>query len=157
LNYYETRRSGEIVSRLRDINEINNLVARCSLPSQLFIAVISFSFMLFYSWKLTLAVILIAGLMTVSTLPLLPVLRQRPAIFGLGGRKSRRSGGNFKGAMVIKATNAAPVLGRVSESLWSPPPICRSVQSKSELLTAFLLNLLAASAVLLCLDWGAYW
>jgi len=28
LNYYETRRSGEIVSRLRDINEINNLVAQ---------------------------------------------------------------------------------------------------------------------------------
>jgi len=39
LNYYETRRSGEIVSRLRDINEINNLVSCCSLPSQLFIAV----------------------------------------------------------------------------------------------------------------------
>jgi len=48
LNYYETRRSGEIVSRLRDINEINNLVAQVvALPSQLFIA-ISFSFMLFY-------------------------------------------------------------------------------------------------------------
>jgi len=41
LNYYETRRSGEIVSRLRDINEINNLVAQVvALPSQLFIAVI---------------------------------------------------------------------------------------------------------------------
>jgi len=36
LSYYESRRSGEIVSRLRDINEINQLVAQVvvSLPSQ---------------------------------------------------------------------------------------------------------------------------
>jgi len=47
LNYYETRRSGEIVSRLRDINEINNLVAQVvALTQPVFIAV-PFSFMLF--------------------------------------------------------------------------------------------------------------
>ncbi|MEJ1936967.1 cysteine peptidase family C39 domain-containing protein, partial [Nostoc sp. NIES-2111] len=47
LSYYETRRSGEIVSRLQDINQINQLVAQVviSLPSKFFIAVISFSLM----------------------------------------------------------------------------------------------------------------
>ncbi|MGH2416476.1 MAG: cysteine peptidase family C39 domain-containing protein, partial [Microcystaceae cyanobacterium] len=57
LPYYETRRSGEIVSRLEDIQEINQLVAQVvvQLPSQFFIALVSLSFMLFYSGKLTLA------------------------------------------------------------------------------------------------------
>jgi ATP-binding cassette subfamily C protein len=51
LSFYETRRSGEIVSRLQDIQEINKLVSQVaiSLPSQFFIAVVSFIFMLFYS------------------------------------------------------------------------------------------------------------
>ncbi|MBD0310978.1 MAG: peptidase domain-containing ABC transporter, partial [Microcoleus sp. T1-bin1] len=50
LAYYEARRSGEIVSRLRDIQEINQLVSQVvvSLPSQFFIATVSLGFMLFY-------------------------------------------------------------------------------------------------------------
>jgi ABC-type bacteriocin/lantibiotic exporter with double-glycine peptidase domain len=42
LTYYETRRSGEIVSRLGDIQQINQLVSQvvATLPSQFFIAVI---------------------------------------------------------------------------------------------------------------------
>ncbi|BDI17883.1 hypothetical protein ANSO36C_36850 [Nostoc cf. commune SO-36] len=61
LTYYEPRRSGEIVSRLQDIQQINQLVSQVvvSLPSQLFIAVVSLSFMLFYSWKLTFAAFII--------------------------------------------------------------------------------------------------
>ena len=51
LTYYETRRSGEIVSRLEDIQQINQLVSQAvvSLPSQFFIALVSLGFMLFYS------------------------------------------------------------------------------------------------------------
>ena len=79
LNYYESRRSGEITSRLRDIGEINQLVSQIVivLPSQFFIAVISFCLMLFYSWQLTIAVLLIAAFMTLSTLPFLPILQQK--------------------------------------------------------------------------------
>jgi ATP-binding cassette subfamily B protein/ATP-binding cassette subfamily C protein len=79
LNYYESRRSGEITSRLRDISEINQLVSQIVivLPSQFFIAVISLCLMLFYSWELTIAVLLIAVLMTLSTLPFLPILQQK--------------------------------------------------------------------------------
>ncbi|MBW4613151.1 MAG: peptidase domain-containing ABC transporter [Desmonostoc vinosum HA7617-LM4] len=111
LSYYETRRSGEIVSRLRDINEINQLVSQvvALLPSQFFVATISFSFMVFYSWKLTLAVTMIGVLMTGLTLPFMPVLQQ--ATRNLLVLSSENQGvlvETFKGALVIKATNAAP-------------------------------------------------
>ena len=74
LQYYESRRSGEIVSRLEDIQEINQLVSQIviSLPSAFFIAIVSLSFMLFYSWKLSIAGITIAILMSLSTLALQP-------------------------------------------------------------------------------------
>lgn len=110
LNYYEARRSGEVASRLRDISEINNLVSQVAvmLPSQFFVAIISFSFMMFYSWKLTLAVALIAGLMTLSTLPFLPVLQQKTRdLLVLASENQGVLVETFKGALVIKATNAA--------------------------------------------------
>ncbi|WP_138496846.1 peptidase domain-containing ABC transporter [Nostoc sp. PA-18-2419] len=111
LNYYEARRSGEITSRLRDINEINQLVSQIVvlLPSQFFIAVISFCLMLFYSWKLTLAVILFAALMGLSTLPFLPILQQKTrSLLVLGSENQGILVETFKGAQVIKTTNAAP-------------------------------------------------
>lgn len=111
LSYYETRRSGEIISRLRDINEINQLVSQIVvlLPSQLFVAVMSFSFMMFYSWKLTTAVLLLAALMTLSNVPLLPVLREKTRnLLILSSENQGVLVETFKGAMVIKTTNAAP-------------------------------------------------
>ncbi len=111
LNYYEARRSGEITSRLGDINEINQLVSQVVilLPSQFFIAAISFCLMLFYSWILTLAVIAIAGLITLSTLPFLPILQQKTrSLLVLGAENQGILVETFKGAQVIKTTNAAP-------------------------------------------------
>jgi ATP-binding cassette subfamily B protein/ATP-binding cassette subfamily C protein len=111
LTYYESRRSGEITSRLGDINEINQLVSQfvVLLPSQFFIALISFCLMLFYSWLLTLAVIAIAGLITLSTLPFLPLLQQRTrSLLVLGAENQGVLVETFKGAQVIKTTNAAP-------------------------------------------------
>jgi ATP-binding cassette subfamily B protein/ATP-binding cassette subfamily C protein len=111
LNYYESRRSGEISSRLRDINEINQLVSQVVilLPSQFFIAIISLCLMLFYSWPLTLVVLLIALLMTGSTLPFLPILQQKTRnLLVLGAENQGVLVETFKGAQVIKTTNAAP-------------------------------------------------
>ncbi|MBH8575186.1 peptidase domain-containing ABC transporter [Nostocaceae cyanobacterium CENA369] len=111
LSYYETRRSGEIVSRLRDINDINQLVSQivALLPSQFFVAFISFCFMVFYSWKLTLAVTLIGVLMTCSTLPFMPILQQATRkLLVLSSENQGVLVETFKGALVIKATNAAP-------------------------------------------------
>ncbi|MBW4617144.1 MAG: peptidase domain-containing ABC transporter [Desmonostoc vinosum HA7617-LM4] len=111
LNYYESRRSGEISSRLRDISEINQLISQVVvlLPSQFFIAVVSFGLMLFYSWKLTLAVIFFIILMTVATLPFLPILQQKTRnLLVLGAENQGVLVETFKGAQVIKTTNAAP-------------------------------------------------
>ncbi|MBD0345763.1 MAG: peptidase domain-containing ABC transporter, partial [Coleofasciculus sp. Co-bin14] len=111
LTYYEARRSGEITSRLRDINEVNYLVSQIVvlLPSQFFIAVISFFLMLFYSWQLALTVIFLGALMSLSTLPFLPVLQQKTRnILVLGAENQGVLVETFKGAQVLKTTNAAP-------------------------------------------------
>ena len=111
LTYYETRRSGEIVSRLRDIQQINHLVSQVvvSLPGEFFIAVISFSFMLFYSWKLTLIAILIAVVMTLSTVAFLPTLQQKTrSVLVLEAENQGVLVETFKGALTLKTTTAAP-------------------------------------------------
>lgn len=111
LSYYESRRSGEITSRLGDINEINQLISQVVvlLPSQFFVAIISFCLMLFYSWQLTIAVIIFGALMTLSTLPFLPILQQKTrSLLVLGAENQGVLVETFKGAQVIKTTNAAP-------------------------------------------------
>jgi ATP-binding cassette subfamily B protein/ATP-binding cassette subfamily C protein len=110
LNYYESRRSGEIVSRLRDINDINQLVSQVvvSLPSQFFVAVISFGLMLFYNGKLTLAAIAIGTVMTLSSLPFMPTLRQKTKnLLILSAENQGVLVETFRGALVLKTTNAA--------------------------------------------------
>ncbi|MGB7443513.1 MAG: peptidase domain-containing ABC transporter [Coleofasciculaceae cyanobacterium] len=111
LSYYEARRSGEIVSRLRDIRAVNQLVSQVviSLPSQFFIAVVSFCFMLFYSWKLTATATLIAGLMTLSTVIFLPTLQQKTRSLLVADAENQGiMVETFKGALTLKTTNAAP-------------------------------------------------
>ena len=60
LKEYEGKRSGEIASRLQDLQEVNQIISQVviSLPSQLFVALLSLSFMFFYSVKLTLLALL---------------------------------------------------------------------------------------------------
>lgn len=111
LAYYESRRSGEIVSRLRDIQEINQLVAQVvvSLPSQLFISIVSFGFMLFYSWKLTILAVCIAILRTLSTVIFLPTLQQKiRTLLVLEAENQGVLVETFKGALTLKTTTAAP-------------------------------------------------
>ncbi|HEY9674766.1 MAG TPA: peptidase domain-containing ABC transporter [Waterburya sp.] len=111
LNYYETRRSGEVISRLRDIQEINQLVSQVvvSFPSQLFIAVVSFSFMLFYSWKLTTAAVGFAALMSLSTVVFLPAIRDKTrSLLVLQAENQGILVETFKGALTLKTTTAAP-------------------------------------------------
>jgi len=111
LTYYESRRSGEIVSRLQDIQQINQLVSQAiiSLPSQLFIAAVSLGFMLFYSWKLTLAAVIVAIVMTLSTVVFLPTLQQKVrSVLVLDAENQGVLVESFKGALTLKTTTAAP-------------------------------------------------
>ncbi|MGK7947614.1 MAG: peptidase domain-containing ABC transporter [Xenococcaceae cyanobacterium] len=110
LSYYESRRSGEIVSRLEDIEEINQLISQIvvSLPSQFFIAVVSFSFMLFYSAKLTTVAVAISLVMTLSTIVFLPTLQQKIRnVLVLSSENQGVLVETFKGAITLKTTNAA--------------------------------------------------
>jgi ATP-binding cassette, subfamily C, bacterial len=113
LSYFESRRSGEIVSRQRDIQEINQLISQVvvGLPSQVFIALVSFAFMLFYSWKLTVAAVATAVVMTLSTVIFLPTLQRRiREVLVLEAQNQGLLVETFKGALVIKTTTAAPQL-----------------------------------------------
>ena len=107
LTYYETRRSGEVVSRLRDIDQINQLIAQVvvGLPSQFFIAIISLGFMFFYSWKLTLVALVISVVMTTSTFIFQPTLQQKTNELLI--TEAETQGvlvETFKGALTLKTT-----------------------------------------------------
>lgn len=110
LSYYESRRSGEIISRLGDIQIVNQLVSQIviSLPSQIFISVISFGFMVFYSWQLTIAALVVALVMVLAVLPFLPILQQKTrALLVLSAENEGVLVETFKGALTLKTTTAA--------------------------------------------------
>ena len=111
LTYYESRRSGEIVSRLEDIQEINQLISQVvvSLPSQFFIALVSFGFMVFYSGSLTAVAVAISLLMTLSTVVFSPTLQQKIRnVLVLSSESQGILVETFKGAITLKTTGAAP-------------------------------------------------
>jgi ATP-binding cassette, subfamily C, bacterial len=111
LTYYESRRSGEVVSRLEDIQQINHLISQVvvGLPSQFFIALVSLGFMLFYSTQLTVVAGIIAVLMTFSTVVFLPTLQQKiRSVLVLSAENQGILVETFKGAITLKTTTAAP-------------------------------------------------
>ncbi len=111
LSYYESRRSGEIVSRLEDIQEVNQLVSQIvvGLPSQFFISLVSLGFMLFYSSQLTATAAVIALAMTLSTVVFLPALQQKTRnLIVLSAENQGVLVETFKGALTLKTTAAAP-------------------------------------------------
>ena len=113
LTYYETHRSGEIISRLRDIQRIRNIISQLlvTFPSEFFIAVASLGFLLFYSWKLMLLAASIAAVMTLSTLVFLPTLRQKTrTVLAEDGENQAILVETFKGGLTLKTTSAEPQL-----------------------------------------------
>jgi ATP-binding cassette, subfamily C, bacterial len=119
LAYYESHRSGEIVSRLRDIENVNQLISQAviSFPSQLFVAVISFIIIALYSIKLALVALTIALIMTISTIILLPTLRQKIRSFlVLEAENQGVLVETFKGAITFKSISAAPQIWQEFQS-----------------------------------------
>lgn len=111
LTYYEARRSGEVASRLEDIQAINQLVSQAvvRLPSQCFIALVSLGFMVVYSATLTGVALAIALVMTLSTVVFLPILQQKTRnLLVLSSENQGVLVETFKGALTLKTTTAAP-------------------------------------------------
>lgn len=111
MTYFDSHRSGEVVSRIGDISRINALISDLvlGLPSDFFIASISLVVMLLYSPPLTVVSLLAFGVLIASGLLFLPAQYE----------KSRRliveSAENqgflveiFRGAQVLKTTEASP-------------------------------------------------
>ncbi|PIG91700.1 peptidase domain-containing ABC transporter [Gloeocapsopsis sp. IPPAS B-1203] len=122
LSYYEARRSGEIVSRLRDITQINQLVSQVvvSLPSKFFIALISLGLMIFYSWKLTLVAVCAALAMTLSTVIFQPTLQQKTRnLLVVEAETQGVLVETFKGALTVKSTTSAPQFWEELQSRFS--------------------------------------
>ena len=110
LTYFESHRSGEIVSRLRDIREINFLVAQVviTLPTEGLIAVVSLVVMLIYSVQLFSAALLMALLMTTPTLLLLPLLKRKTRdVLVVASENQGVLVETFKGALTLKTMNAS--------------------------------------------------
>ncbi|MBE8966525.1 peptidase domain-containing ABC transporter [Nostocales cyanobacterium LEGE 12452] len=111
LSYFEGHRSGEVVSRIADIDAINELVSQIvlGLPSEFFIAVVSLGFMLFLSWQLTLASVLAFVIVTLVNLLFLPALRQKTRkLIVLGTENQGFLVETFRGVQVLKTTQATP-------------------------------------------------
>jgi ATP-binding cassette, subfamily C, bacterial len=111
LPYYESHRSGEIISRLRDIQAINQLISQAGiiLPNQIFIALVSLGFMLVYSPQLLLVALAIAVIMTLSTVILIPKIQQKIRnLLALTAENQSLLIETFKGAITLKTKNAAP-------------------------------------------------
>ena len=111
LSYFEGRRSGEVVSRIADVDHINELVSEVvlGLPSQFFIALVSLGFMLFYSWGLTLASLAAFVIVTLVNLLFLPALRQKTRKeIVLGTENQGFLVETFRGVQVLKTTQATP-------------------------------------------------
>lgn len=122
LGYYEARRSGEIVSRLEDIQEVNQLVSHIAinLPSQFFIALVALAVMLRYSPKLTGAAFVLALLMTVSTIFFYPTLQQKTRkLLVTSAENQGVLVETFKGAMTLKTTTAEPQFSNELQSRFS--------------------------------------
>ena len=110
LSFFESRRSGEVVSRLNDIHQINELISNLvmGLPSQLCVALVSLVWMFRYSSPLTVAALagylLVVGFYMAS----LPLLHRRTQ--GLIVQSAENQGflvEVFRSYGLLKTTDAA--------------------------------------------------
>jgi ATP-binding cassette subfamily B protein len=130
IDYFESHRSGEVVSRISDIQRINDLLTDVvlGLPSQLGIALISLIWMWLYSPQLTMAAVISYLLVISCSLCFLPAIQDKTKQLLV------RSADNqgflvevFRAANVLKTTDATEQawqeyqsnFGRLANLRWS--------------------------------------
>lgn len=111
LSYYEKHRSGEVISRLQDVQYLNQLTSQffVNLPSQLFISLASLGLMLVYNPKLTAVAVGIGVAMTISTIAFQPSLHrqtQRSLVIDTDNQGVLVE--TFKGVLTLKTLVATP-------------------------------------------------
>jgi len=130
IRYFESHRSGEVVSRISDIQHLNSLMTQVvlGLPSQLCIALVSLVFMWAYNPALTLAALACYLIVLISNLCFLPAQQQ------LSRQLLVKSADNqgflvelFRGISVLKTSEATVQaweeyqrnFGRLAHMSWS--------------------------------------
>jgi ABC-type bacteriocin/lantibiotic exporter with double-glycine peptidase domain len=111
LSYFDSHRSGEVVSRLSDVRQIHSLISQVvlGLPSQFFIAAISLGMMLFYSIQLTIAAIAAFIVIIGIDLLFIPILQRKTRRLIVEGAENQGFlVETFRGALVLKTTQATP-------------------------------------------------
>ena len=130
IRYFESHRSGEVVSRISDIQHLNSLMTQVvlGLPSQLCIAIVSLFLMWAYNPSLTLAALVCYCIVLVSNLCFLPAQQK------LSRQLLVKSADNqgflvelFRGISVLKTSEATVQaweeyqrnFGRLAHMSWS--------------------------------------
>jgi ABC-type bacteriocin/lantibiotic exporter with double-glycine peptidase domain len=130
IRYFESHRSGEVVSRISDIQHLNSLMTQVvlGLPSQMCIAIVSLFFMWAYNPALTLAALVCYLIVLVSNLCFLPAQQK------LSRQLLVKSADNqgflvelFRGISVLKTSEATVQaweeyqrnFGRLAHMSWS--------------------------------------
>jgi len=111
INYFESHRSGEVVSRIGDIEHINGLLTGVvtGLPSQFCIAAISLIWMLTYSTPLTVAAVLCYTAVVICNLSFLPAVQTKIKKLLVGSSENQGYLVEvFRAATVLKTTEATP-------------------------------------------------
>ena len=147
MSYFDSHRSGEVVARIGDVSQINAMIGAIVLgmPSQAFIALISFIVMVTYSGPLTAASLLAFALVTGVGLLFVPAMRRKTQ------RLIVESADNqgflvevFRGAQVLKTTEASPQawdeyqsnFGRLANLRWGTMQIGLFSSATTDLLSS---------------------
>jgi ATP-binding cassette subfamily B protein len=130
INYFESHRSGEVVSRISDIQRINELLTAVvtGLPSQLCIAAISLLWMFSYCAPLTLAALGCYVAVVICNLSFLPLIQEKTKQLLVNSAENQGYLVEvFRAATVLKTTEATPQawqeyqrnFGRVARLNWA--------------------------------------
>lgn len=111
LSYFDSHRSGEVVSRIGDVNRINELITDLvlGLPSQMFVATVSLIVMVMYNAQLTLVALLAFVAVMVVNLLFVPAIQRKTQSLIVDSAENQGFLVEiFRGAQVLKSSEATP-------------------------------------------------
>jgi ABC-type bacteriocin/lantibiotic exporter with double-glycine peptidase domain len=149
MQFFYSHRSGEILSRITDLGQVNEMfnAMLLGLPAAMFVAIISFLVMIVYSQQLTLLSFAAYAVIVVVQLSFWPSARS------LNARAILKNADNqgflvelFRGAQVLKSTNAGiqaweefqKNFGELSRLSWRSGQLKIMSETLIEMLSAFL-------------------
>jgi subfamily B ATP-binding cassette protein HlyB/CyaB len=115
LAYFQARRVGDSVARVRELENIRNFLTgqALTLVLDVLFSVVFIGVMLLYSWKLTLIVLVSLPLYVVLSLTVMPVLRARlNEKFARGAENQSLLVETITGMQTVKATALEPQMAR---------------------------------------------